>query len=188
MKDLNKYIQESFKIGRNKIVNHDYADLDNLTSYNITLYDSDLDDEEHSNWHEWIMIRNDINDNYNTFLRCKFKSLMEISDENTAEIDLFKNLMELSEEDNFLTHLIQKTITGRDLGYEIRLKGGHLEIYCINSGSQTTYYIYALTKEGQNIFYELENCDFDEDNTVKTLINKLYTNKDNKYIEPIEIY
>ena len=56
-----------------------------------------------------------------------------------------KNLTDrLIEYDFDLQTLIESDIiTGNDLGYEVRLKDGHIEVDAINSGARATYYIYA---------------------------------------------
>ena len=43
-----------------------------------------------------------------------------------------------------LDNIKGRIITGHDLGYEVRISHGHIEIDCINSGSRATYYIYSL--------------------------------------------
>ena len=137
MKELNNYILEKLnKINRSSTFTYNPDDLNND---NIILY-SDLgdEDEQDSIWSQCKHKLDEINDVYDGFIAFKRKPI--------SETDLTDDFC-LKDLNTDLEDLVNEYITGNDAGYEVRLKGGHLEIDCINSGSRMTYYIYALDQE-----------------------------------------
>lgn len=141
MKRINLYIVEKLK-KINKSSSFKY-NPDELNNDNIILYSDDGDeDEKDSIWSKCKHTLDEINDVYDGFIAFKNKP---ISETDLTDDYALKNLSE------DLDDLINECITGNDAGYEVRLKGGHLEIDCINSGSRTTYYIYALNNNNYDL-------------------------------------
>ena len=149
MKELNAYILEKLKI--NKYSQYKF-NPDNIEGGSNRLIYSDIDSEkaEETDGDGIRDCMNIINDN-NTggFIVFKFDSISDSKNFNKSAYDLNLSLLDIFE----------KIITGKDLGYEIRIKDGHLEFDCINSGSRGTYYIYALSSEG----YQVAEDTLDED-------------------------
>ena len=99
---------------------------------------SDMDEENSET--EWDSCKEDLKyleDKYYGFLVTQFKSLSDIN-VNELERTLYRNSRQLIDD------IIDEIVNGKDLGSEISLVGGHLEIDCINSGSRGTYYVYAF--------------------------------------------
>ena len=131
MKTINNYIHRAL-ITKNTKIRTGFIDVDHLTKDNFLLYDS----EDEINPEEYPDELTYIDRHYSYFVLCKFESFMNLTKEDYI-LDLNQSL----------AALIRKVMTGKDLGYEIRLQYGHLEIDCINSGSRATYYIYAISEE-----------------------------------------
>ena len=172
MKTLTNFIQEKYLINNDT---NTEVDLDNLTKEKIVLYDDtaydeeDIDDKD-GDWYNCTEDLKNINNEYDHFLAFKGKSIMNIS--STAQNDVFS----IKEYYNYKLDLydILYKIINNDLGYAIRINGGHIEIDCINSGSRCTYYIYAISGEGDCKIEDEEFLDF-------------YTDYDHKYVIPIEL-
>ena len=78
------------------------------------------------------------------------------------------------------TFIESDIITGDDLGYEVRLKDGHIEIDAINSGSRGTYYIYACS---DTVFEYIKDLYEDDEGEPEELYKLLFTEGE---ILPIE--
>ena len=103
------------------------------------------DMEEDNADDEWDCFKEDmkyLEDKYYGFLVTKFTSLSNITVKE-LERKLWRNSRQL------IADIIDEIVNGKDMGYEISLVGGHLEIDCINSGSRGTYYVYAFD-DGEN--------------------------------------
>ena len=140
MKKINTYIIEKLKkLNRSSTFKYNPDDLNND---NEVLYtDRGDEDDQDIMWNECKYQLDKINDTYDGFILFKFKPILEMDLVNYGVYNLNTNLEEL----------INIVITGKDAGYEVRLKGGHLEIECLNSGSSSIYYIYALNSENYNL-------------------------------------
>lgn len=102
---------------------------------------SDMDEENSED--EWDCFKEDLKyleDKYYGFLVTQFTSLSNITVKE-LERKLWRNSRQLIDD------IIDEIVNGKDLGYEITLVGGHLEIDCINSGSRGTYYVYAFDND-----------------------------------------
>lgn len=137
MKQLNNFIIEKLKINKDIKVNN--YNPDELNNQNELFYDS----EDTSLVEESDYIIDDINNNAEGFFCCRYDSLSKIygKSEKVFEDTLYEICVDLHD-------MFEKVITGKDAGYEGRIKGGHIEIDCINSGSRSTYYIYSINKRG----------------------------------------
>lgn len=138
MKLINNYISEKLVI--NKQIKGQY-NPDLLNQENIVLYKSEEDDWQDEDYREEIK---NIEKNYSYFMCTKFSSLGS-SKSIKGGYDPDNDIYDIQEYD--LEHIVDNVITGKDLGYDVRLTGGHIEIDCINSGSRATYYIYSLSHE-----------------------------------------
>ena len=78
------------------------------------------------------------------------------------------------------TFIESDIITGDDLGYEVTLKDGHIEIDAINSGSRGTYYIYACS---DTVFEYIKDLYEDDEGEPEELYKLLFTEGE---ILPIE--
>ena len=132
MKQLTQYIQEKLKINSKSKINVYNPDF--LNNIEEVIYDDEGDEHElDSKWNYCESELKRINKNYSGFIVAKWDPLSELED--------FDNNISLSSD---LEDIKDDIISGKDLGYEVRLSHGHLEIDCINSGSRATYYVYAL--------------------------------------------
>ena len=144
MRNINNYIIEKIsispvieklKIGVNTKVMSGY-NPDNLNQDVEELYsdsnDEDLDDLK---WDYCESEIKRINKNYSGFVVTRWDSITKIKDFDKSVNDYSDDLEQIKD----------RIITGKDMGYEVRLSHGHLEFDCINSGSRGTYYVYALT-------------------------------------------
>lgn len=129
-------INEKLSINKDTITAYN---PDALNGDNELLYSSESDDDD---WEDVKEELNYLEDKYCGFLVTQFKSLSEIKVEQ-LERTLYRNSRQLIED------IIDEIINGKDLGYEIKLICGHLEIDCLNSGSRATYYVYAFD-DGEN--------------------------------------
>ena len=145
MKTLKSIIFEKLIINRN--IQPSQQDVDDLTGDNITLYsdrecdDEDMQDIQCDYCQNMLNKINNHKDNCG-FICTKFKSLGQ-SKSIKGGYDPNNDIYFISDD---LNEFIDKIITGKDSGYELRLVGGHIEVDCINSGSSATYYIYQLDK------------------------------------------
>lgn len=174
MKQLKEIIFEKLKINKNSKSIHN---VDDLTNDDITLYDDqECDDEDMQDmqWDYCQNILNEINKKFDGFVVCRWKSL-------TKSTDLEKSINDYSAD---LDCIKERIITGKDLGYEVKIVKGHLEFYCVNSGSRATFYVYALSNKG----YELIKQYFDEPESldVDSTEDKLKFLFDDGIILPIE--
>lgn len=177
MKNINLYIIEKLHLDKN-IKNQ--FNIDNISPNDeVYLYDDDADVEEEGDrdifWDDCKSELKTLNKKYLGFIVFQFDSLGSIK----GDIDDNKIYML----DGDLDNVTDKIITGKDLGYDVKIKGGHLEIHCINSGSRGIYYIYALSERGLNICSEYERGENNEPEN----LNFLKTDEDHKYIIPIEL-
>ena len=148
MKKLNTYILEKLKI--NKSVQYKF-NPDYIEGGSNRLIYSDVDSEnaEETDGDQMWSCMDVINDNHSGFIIFQFDSISDSKNLNKSVYDYNQSL----------TKMLFKIIDGKDLGYEVRTKDGHLEVDCINSGSRGTYYIYALSSEG----YQIADDVLDED-------------------------
>lgn len=139
MKQLSQYLIEKLHVSKYQ----DKYNPDELDSDTYVLYDSqsyENEDDEAVEWEDCNDTLERFNKNYVGFIVCKWKSLGDLMKSNNLK-DIEKTLNDYSDD---LTEIKDRIITGKDLGYEIKLNKGHLEFNCLNSGSRATYYVYAL--------------------------------------------
>jgi len=176
MRKLDLYITEKLKLNQNSKNEFSLDDMSEGT--NMVLYDdTDIDpDEDNSEdlWEQCTADLENIDDNYEGFIIFKWYSITDKHWKHIDEDSIYKYYGDIDDVKNAI-------ITGRDLGYAIRLKDGHMEIDCINSGSRGRYYIYALTKNGFSIVYDYMRG---YDDTYKDL-DFFWEDEEHKYIEPI---
>jgi hypothetical protein len=177
MNNLSQYIIE--KLHLNKDIHHQF-NIDNISPNDeVYLYDDDADVEEEGDrdifWDDCKSELDTINKNYTGFIAFQFDSLGSIKKDITDDV-----IYNFSDD---LDKITDKIITGKDLGYNVLIKGGHLEIHALNSGSRGIYYIYALTNDGYNICYDYIVRGEEEPEN----LNLLKTDEENKYITPIEL-
>lgn len=160
MKKLNEYIIEKFKINSKNAKELIKFNPDDLNNDKEIMYDSeDQGEEEGDNdifWRDFLEEIEQINKEYDGFVVFKFKKMSESKDYEKDMLDYSTDLKDL---------IISQIITGKDYGYKARLDGGHIEIDCINSGSRSTYYIYALSQEA----YETLESFFAGEEGIETL-------------------
>ena len=140
MYKLTTYIQEKLKINSNSKVDNKF-DPERLTDHRFVLYDSqsyENENEEASEWNDCGQTLRTYDGQADGFFICQYEPISKIK-------NFEKSIYHIG---NDLIVCRDKVISGHDLGYEIRYEYGHLEIDCINSGSRSTYYIYALSKNG----------------------------------------
>ena len=167
MKKLNTYIIEKLKINKSAQYksNPDYIEGG---SNRLIYSDVDSENAEETEGDEMWYRMDVINDNHDGgFISFQYDSISDSDNFNKSAYDLNQSL----------TEMLKKIIDGKDLGYEVRTKDGHLEVDCINSGSRATYYIYALSSEG----YQIADDELDE-NDNKRNWSWLF---DEKNFEPI---
>ena len=139
MKNLSQYLIEKLHVSKYQ----DKYNPDELDSDTYVLYDSqsyENEDDEAVEWEDCSDTLERFNKNYVGFIVCKWKSLGDLMKSNNLR-DIEKTLNDYSDD---LNEIKKRIITGKDLGYEIKLNKGHLEFNCLNSGSRATYYVYAL--------------------------------------------
>jgi hypothetical protein len=153
MKQIVEFIQEKLQITKDSKIGA--YNPDNLNAENDLLYDSE--DEDDVAYDDFMDELDTINKEFNGFVVCKWSPLSKIKDFDKYINDWSDDLEEIS----------KRIMDGRDLGYEVRLVGGHLEFDCINSGSRATYYVYALNDEAaekiEEWFDTPESLDGNED-------------------------
>lgn len=143
MKQLTDYILEKFKIS-SKTLSDQRFNPDKLNNDKQILYNSEDQDEEGDNdifLDDFEKEVEQIDKKFDYYISTRFVSL---GNSKNLEKDLYSYC---PGDNNTLYDMIQNIMTGKDLGYEVRLVGGHIEVDCINSGSRGTYYIYALSHE-----------------------------------------
>jgi len=165
MKNIKEYIKESFKIGRNKMINISYNDLDNLTPENITIWE-DKDPRKYV-----VELLNNLNSNesYYGFMSVKYP-IMNIIDK---PVKLFNMICF----DENITNIISS-----DHGYyerKIILQRGRL---IFDYGSYGKNYVYGLTKSAYKLISDWFDGKMPEED-----IKKLCDNEKYKYIVPIEV-
>lgn len=156
MKHLNEFIIEKFKINKDIDIKFN---PDSLNNDNTIIFDSESSEGE--TWEDCTDEIKQINDKYYGFLVCKFIPLSKIK-------NYEKDINDYSDQ---LDQITDRILTGRDLGYQIKLVKGHLEYDCINSGSRATYYVYALSEEAYLAVEEWFNGDL-ETSELKSLFNE----------------
>ena len=142
MKSINLYISEKLIINKNTKVSFN---PDELNGDEELLYSSsDYEDEDDDNiaWEDCDNEISSIDRKFDYFLMTRFNSLSESKD---LEKDLYAYAP--CQENGDLHDLINDDVITKSQGLDIRLKGGHIEVDAINSGSRATYYIYALSHE-----------------------------------------
>lgn len=175
MQTINKYILEKLVINKTSKPNFDIDDMSegiDMDLYDETEFEADYEGQEE--WDDCNRELEAINDKYTGFIVTQWYSLGDKYHKKINEDAIY-----IANDD--LDYITNKIISGRDYGYAVRLKGGHLEIDCINSGSRGRYYIYALTKEGWDITY---NYIHGYDDTYDDL-DFFLEDVEHKYIEPI---
>ena len=153
--EYNELTDDEFEIIRNSININEKLVLTNKSKigkpYNPDELNDDNDEaeilysdmEEDNAEDEWDCFKEDmkyLEDKYYGFLVTQFTSLSNITVKE-LERKLWRNSCQLIDD------IINEIVNGKDLGYEISLVGGHLEIDCINSGSRGTYYVYAFDND-----------------------------------------
>jgi len=153
--EYNELDDDEFEIIRNSININEKLVLTNKSKigkpYNPDELNDDNDEaeilysdmEEDNADDEWDCFKEDmkyLEDKYYGFLVTQFTSLSNITVKE-LERKLWRNSRQLIDD------IIDEIVNGKDLGYEISLVGGHLEIDCINSGSRGTYYVYAFDND-----------------------------------------
>lgn len=153
--EYNELTDDEFEIIRNSININEKLVLTNKSKigkpYNPDELNDDNDEaeilysdmEEDNAEDEWDCFKEDmkyLEDKYYGFLVTQFTSLSNITVKE-LERKLWRNSRQLIDD------IIDEIVNGKDLGYEISLVGGHLEIDCINSGSRGTYYVYAFDND-----------------------------------------
>ena len=153
--EYNELTDDEFEIIRNSININEKLVLTNKSKigkpYNPDELNDDNDEaeilysdmEEDNADDEWDCFKEDmkyLEDKYYGFLVTQFTSLSNITVKE-LERKLWRNSRQLIDD------IIDEIVNGKDLGYEISLVGGHLEIDCINSGSRGTYYVYAFDND-----------------------------------------
>lgn len=167
MKKLNIYILEKLKINKSSQYKFNPDDIEG-GSNRLIYSDVDSENAEETEGDEMWTCMDVINDNHDGgFIAFQFDSISDSDNFNKSAYDLNQSL----------TKILEKIIDGKDLGYEVRTKDGHLEVDCINSGSRGTYYIYALSLEG----YKIADDALDEDDDKRNW----YWLFDEKNFEPI---
>jgi len=176
MKDLNKYIQESFKIGRNKIVDVKNYDLDHLNNDDVELFSTSIHQDQikfgaSRNFilREWMNLCLDFKhrktlellidhideSKIGGFMCFDNNSLMELKDKNKNPNPEFFNFSFFNILQNILKDmsnweyydLMMKLVGGHiELSFNIEIHSGHKEIY--------TYYIYGLDEEEYGKCYD----------------------------------
>ena len=161
---ITNYIQEKLKITKDTKINYDPDFLNNFTevlySYND---DEDLSDLR---WDYCESMLKRINNKYEGFVVTRWDSITQIKDFDKSVNDYSDDLEEIK----------NRIITGRDLGYEVRLSHGHLEFDCINSGSKGTYYVYALKDIAYTDIEAWFDGEEDENGNPIDIKKVLYTN------------
>jgi len=174
MINLNTYIVEKLKI--NKYTNVKFSIDDMPEGNTFILYDDDAEieseDDREVNWNDCQKELETLGKKYLGFIAFQFDSLGSIKKDITDDVIYMV--------DGDLSIIVDKIITGKDLGYDVKITGGHLEIHCINSGSRGIYYIYALTERGLNIC-----SNYIQDESEVENLNFLKYDEEHKYIEPI---
>ena len=145
MKKLNLYLTEKLKINNSSKCNFNPDELENskiMDRYKNKEYQDRLlyDSEEDENDEDLNSEFDDINDKYPGFFCMQWVPVSECDNFPKYLHDLKKDLYKITD----------KIISGNDLGYEVSIEHGRIDITCINSGSRAHYYIYALTEEGFN--------------------------------------
>jgi len=139
MKTLNNYIIEKFKINSHNSKGASKYNPDDLNGDDTLIYsDMNNEDDEGDSYNDFIDTMESINSNYTHFIVCKFNSLSKIE----GKTNIYEKTINDYSDD--LNNIKGRIITGHDLGYEVRISHGHIEIDCVNSGSRATYYIYSL--------------------------------------------
>lgn len=134
MKNLNNYISEKLNIGKDfKIPYY----VDDLTNQDMVLY-SDVDDELDIDWNDFKDELDQIGDKYDRTVGGYFFCAKPLSKYNGQTLLEHITCLE------FIDDVISEICTGKDAGYVIKLVHGHIEVSAINSGSRSTYYIYAV--------------------------------------------
>lgn len=168
MKTISNYISEKLNLSKDTFKMVYNPDI--LNDNDMLILSMDDEDGEYFDY-----VIDQIDDKYDGFIKCYDHSLNTLLTNNKYHAKI-ENWLDNSD---LLYKLIKSIMTGRDAGYEAKLKTGHIEIDCINNGSRVTNYIYAVNKE---IYDDIEDW-FDGNDDIN-LINLLST-KDN--IQSIEI-
>lgn len=158
MKSLSDLLTEKLHINKNY---QNAFNPDDFNNDNIKLWNSEDDDQdiEYQDLESWL-------DN----LSDKFDGFIRINDEPLSKNDNFENVCTY---DDDVTGLVLTLLTGRDAGYEIRLVSGHIEVDAINSGCRRHFYIYALTKNANELVCKWLDDEEDVSN-LKFLFKKGY--------------
>ena len=167
MKSFKQFINEKILI--NKTSKYSY-NPDYLSAHSSEMWDSE---DEDSYYEDFIEDINYLENKYEHFICFRFYPISKCNVKNLTD--------RLMEYDISLQTLIEKDIiTGNDLGYEARLKDGHIEIDAINSGSRGTYYIYACS---DTVFEYIKDLYEDDEGEPEELYKLLFTEGE---ILPIE--
>ena len=142
---LNYYIQE--KLVFNKHTKEKNYDVDSLNNENRVLVSDRWDPKTHDMEEEWDYVRDTV-EYIDKKLFCSGYLITKFDPLSKLDAKSLEN--KIYDIDEYLDRCINNVISGHDLGYEIRLVGGHMEIDCINSGSCGTYYIYGVEQTAWN--------------------------------------
>lgn len=132
MKNIDHYILEKLNV---KNIDIKY-DVDDLINQNELLYSDN--DEYNDCWNECKEEIKNISIKYYKKIGGYIITPTKLSKLNP---DSLENKIDIYED---IEDAIDTICTGKDMGYEIYLRGGHFEIDVINSGSRSTYYIYGI--------------------------------------------
>ena len=157
MKKINNFILEKLKISKTSFMLEKLKinskskicgyGVDRLNDIKTVLY-SDIDNEKKDEddvaveYNDFIDTIENIDGEYPGFIVSRYNSLEKIKGKDNKVF-----IKTVNDYSNNLSEIKDRIITGKDLGYEVRLAYGHLEFDCINSGSRATYYVYALSHE-----------------------------------------
>ena len=167
MKSFKQFINEKILI--NKTSQYSY-NPDYLLAHSSEMWDSE---DEDSYYEDFIEDINYLENKYEHFICFRFYPISKCNVKNLTD--------RLIEYDLDLQTLIEKDIiTGNDLGYEVRLKDGHIEVDAINSGARATYYIYACSDK---VFEYIRDLYEDDEGEPEELYKLLFTEGE---ILPIE--
>ena len=167
MKSFKQFINEKILI--NKTSQYSY-NPDYLPGHSSEMWDSE---DEESYYEDFIEDINYLENKYEHFICFRFYPISKCNVKNLTD-----RLMEY--DISLQTFIESDIITGDDLGYEVRLKDGHIEIDAINSGSRGTYYIYACSDK---VFEYIKDLYEDDEGEPEELYKLLFTEGE---ILPIE--
>ena len=167
MKSFKQFINEKILIDKTSKYSYN---PDYLPRHSSEMWYSE---DEESYYEDFIEDINYLENKYEHFICFRFYPISKCNVKNLTD-----RLMEY--DISLQTFIESDIITGDDLGYEVRLKDGHIEIDAINSGSRGTYYIYACS---DTLFEYIKDLYEDDEGEPEELYKLLFTEGE---ILPIE--